>query len=504
MKKIFYILASAIVALGAVACENDAMDNIANTEGDTVSFVANIDDTKTDLLDKQTIWDDDDTIVINWNDGTKDRVSFFKNSGNSVFTCTEDGLNAIKEADIIASYSNKNDGAIDSEADTAGAWLYYKGTFADLESGKKCFEVQNAFLKFTATEGVVVTLTASAEIFSTSTELTLTATGEAQYVAVLPATTTITYAIGGETIKTSKENTLEAKKIYDLGELAMEKSAYSVVGSFQGWATDVNNAIPMYSIADGWVVAKGVELYKSDEFKIVKDNSWDVSYGLASAGVLATDTEVDVVTKNSQNMKAAKNGKFDIYFNGSNKVRYVCVEEYTDLTVNITIDNKANWSPLYITLKSGENVVVENATVTGNVFAVSGDYIGESLSYTLSNGTKTSEGNVTIAKDGATINLEETIIKLKVQLNTDNAKQWWGNTMKIHVWNTGTSFDTSWPGTTMTNEGNYTWSINVPSELVGKTINYLVHNGGGWQSSNATVTIKKEGNTVTSSSIGID
>ena len=184
--------------------------------------------------------------------------------------------------------------------------------------------------------------------------------------------------------------------------------------------------------------------------------------------------------------------------------KYECVEEYADLTVDITIDNKANWSPLYITLKSGETVIANNATVTDNKYTVSGDYIGESLSYTLSNGSKTMEGNVSITKDGATINLEETIIKLKVQLDTDNAKQWWGNTMKIHVWETGTSFDTSWPGNVMTYEDNYTWSIVVPSELVGKTIKYLVHNGSGWQSSDATVTISAEGNTVTGSSIGIN
>ena len=56
----------------------------------------------------------------------------------------------------------------------------------------------------------------------------------------------------------------------------------------------------------------------------------------------------------------------------------------------------------------------------------------------------------------------------------------------------------------MTSEGNYTWSVVVPSELVGKTINYLIHNGNSWQSKDSTVTIKAEGNTVTGSSIGIN
>lgn len=283
-----------------------------------------------------------------------------------------------------------------------------------------------------------------------------------------------------------------------------EASEWGLVGSFQGWDVAVGKPVAMYTTPEkGWFVAKGVELYKDDEFKIVKGNTWNTSYGLASPGVLAVDKEVKLQTSNSQNMKPAKNGKFDIYFNGTN-IKYECVEEYTDLIVNIKIDNKANWSPLYITLKNGSTTIVNNATVTGNKYAVSGDYIGESLSYILSNGTKTMEGNVSITREGATINLEETIILLKVQLNTGNAQQWWGNTMKIHVWNTGTSLDTTWPGTEMKNEGNYTWSIQIPSELVGKTINYLVNNGGNWKSNDAKVTISANGNTVTGSSIGID
>lgn len=302
---------------------------------------------------------------------------------------------------------------------------------------------------------------------------------------------------------TAVEQTENGTLIPDEGTEMPTDLVLGIAGSFQGW--DVATAIPMV-VADGWYIASGVELYKDDEFKIVKDNAWTVSYGGNGAVLVAeTGTEYTLVSDNSKNIAPTKNGKFNIYFNPLTLAfKYECVEEYTDLTVNITIDNKANWSPLYITLKSGDTTIVDNTSVTDNKYAISGDYIGETLSYVLSNGSKTSEGNVTITKDGATINLEETIIKLTVQLNTDNSKQWWGSTMKIHVWSTGTSFDTSWPGVAMTSEGNYTWSINVPSELVGKTINYLVHNGNGWQSSDAKVTIKAEGNTITGSSIGIN
>ena len=300
----------------------------------------------------------------------------------------------------------------------------------------------------------------------------------------------------GEWSDTPQESTPDQPEV--------DASAYGLVGSFQGWSVD--SPIAVVNSEDGWVVAENVELYKSDEFKFVKDNSWDVSYG--PSAVTVVEEEVDVVISGGQNMKVAKNGKFNLYLNPTAlKVRVECVEEYTDLTVNITIDNKANWSPLYIYLEADGTPITSasGALVSDNTYAVSGDYIGSTLTCKLISGSKVSEVmNIAITKNGATVTLEETIIKLKIQLDTDNAKQWWGNTMKIHVWSTGTSFDTSWPGNTMTSEGNYTWSIIVPSELVGKTINYLIHNGNGWQSSDSTVIISAEGNIVTGSSIGIN
>ena len=282
---------------------------------------------------------------------------------------------------------------------------------------------------------------------------------------------------------------------------------WGVCGTFTGnW--NIASTLAMTALGDGWYTLENVEIYKDDQFKFVIDKAWSNSLG-ANGAVLTAEagTEYDLV-KDGQNIKVNKNGKFTISLNPTDKkFKVVCVEEYTDLKVNISINNKANWSPLYIYLESdGEAITpAEGALVSNNVYAVSGDYIGSTLTCKFISGSKVSEVmNVAVTKNGATVTLEETIIKLKIQLNTDNSKQWWGDTMKIHVWNTGTSFDTSWPGNTMTSEGNYTWSIIVPSELVGKTINYLIHNGNGWQSSDSTVIISAEGNIVTGSSIGIN
>jgi hypothetical protein len=284
-------------------------------------------------------------------------------------------------------------------------------------------------------------------------------------------------------------------------------SNIGLVGSFQGW--DVAAPIAMESLNGGWIVARSIELYKTDEFKFVEGNTWDVSYGNSTTKLYAeANMEYQLTSDGGQNISVMGNGKFDIYFNVDSKMfKYECVEDYANITVDITINNKANWSPLYIYLEYEGTAITpaEGALVENGVYTISGSYIGCSLTCKFISGSKVSEvQTISIGKTGTIVTLEETVIKLFVQLDTDNSKQWWGDTMKIHVWETGTSFDTSWPGTTMTNEGNYTWSVIVPSELVGKTIKYLVHNGNGWQSKDSTITIQSTDMTVKGSSIGVN
>ena len=277
-----------------------------------------------------------------------------------------------------------------------------------------------------------------------------------------------------------------------------------LVGSFQGWSE--TTPIEMSYSGNNWVVAKGVELYKSDEFKFIDGKSWDVNYGAESAIKAEIGKEYTLVA-NGQNISVIKSGKYDVYFNtASHAFKYECVESFDNISVNITINNKANWSPLYIYLEyNGSAITPANgALVEGSSYAVSGEYIGETLACKFISGDKVSAVySVAVTKNGATVTLEENVVKLYYKLDDSNSQQYWGNTTKIHVWNTNTSFDTTWPGNTMTSEGNYTWSIIVPSELVGKTINFLVHNGNGWQSPDSKVTIKAEGNTVTSTSLGV-
>ena len=211
MKKIFYILAAAIVALGTVACENEGLDNInpnINVDGDTVSFVAGIN--RTDLDGTATVWDAEDTIVVTWNE-TNYEFTNVGQADKNTFSCTADGLSAIVEAESIkAVYSNNKDGNVDSAAGVAGALLEYEGAFGNI-----AFEVKNAFLKFTTSE--TVTLTASEGLFGEGTELVISEAGE-HYVAINPVAATLEYKVG-ESMGKNLETTFEAKKIYNLGNL---------------------------------------------------------------------------------------------------------------------------------------------------------------------------------------------------------------------------------------------------------------------------------------------
>ena len=508
MKKFWNLMLAALVIIGAAACtENN--ENVENAQEAGFSFYAEIvNDTRATIVDEdgdktwETKWEIGDKLYVN---DTYEFVCTDVEKGK--FTCYDDAVAELAGTAVAITTDGKHHSLQGAKA------FYTTATVENFGEGKVELQALTSFFRFTYNGEVKISL--SADAFRTEegvavNEITVSGNGE-QFVAFWPTgeEVTLSYAVNGETIRTTTK-ALAAGKVYNLGTLvASNASEYGVVGSFQGWDVAVSATVKMTHVASdwAWVVAENVELYKSDEFKIITGNSWDnPNFGGKDAVLVAEPGKVNTLVQGGQNIKVNTNGKFNLYFNPTSKeFKYDVVEEYTDLVVNITIDNKANWNPLYITLKDGNNVIADNATVTNNVYQVSGDYIGKNLTCTLSNGSKTSEAmSVAIAKTGATVTLEETVIKLKVQLNTANAKQWWGNTMKIHAWNTGTSFDTSWPGNTMTSEGDYTWSIIVPSELVGKTINFLVHNGNGWQSSDSKVTISAEGNTVTGSSIGIN
>lgn len=177
-----------------------------------------------------------------------------------------------------------------------------------------------------------------------------------------------------------------------------------VVGSFQGW--DVANPVAMDYTDGGWLVASGIELFKGDAFKFVEGKSWEEpNYGYEGGKLNAeVDCEYPLVLSGND-IIATKNGKFDIYFNTlNNNFKYSCVEEFTDRTVDIVIENSAEWNPLYIHLSHNDVAITpeEGALVEGNTYAVNANYIGETLTcYFTTTDKSTDPQLITITKDGS-------------------------------------------------------------------------------------------------------
>lgn len=412
MKKIFYILAAAIVALGTVACENEGLDNInpnINVDGDTVSFVAGIN--RTDLDGTATVWDADDTIVVTWNENNYE----FKNAetgDKNTFKGSAPGLSAIVNAESIkAVYSNNQDGNVDSEAGVAGALLEYEGAFGNI-----AFEVKNAFLKFKANAGSEVKFTASKEIFSTGTELTLTATGEDQYVAVYPKTTTITYALDGVVCTTSEENTLKACKIYPLSNL--EKvvviktkedfltfaEAVNNGTSYDGYTVKLNNNIDLEDAANTLsIVVKNNNINldlngKTLTAKNTRTATHNFFFDVNAGGVLTVENGSIVYTHTGTNM--GWNGAataFDVTGGGVLNMNGVNVTvSGTDMNFCVHLNNwgevtfnadGCKFNATYCGVRvfnSGydmNNVTIKNSKMTGATRAFWVQmYIGDSLS----------------------------------------------------------------------------------------------------------------------------
>ena len=408
MKKFWNLMLAALVIIGAAACTEN-YENIEKAEG--FSFYAEIaNGTRATIADEngdktwETKWGLGDKLYVN---DTYEFVCTDVEKGK--FTCYNDAVAELAGSVVTITTDGKHHSLQGANA------FYTRATVENFGEGKVELQPLTSFFRFTYNGTGNVKLSLSEPLFRTedstaANEITVSGNGE-QFVAFWPTgeEVTLSYSVNGEIIRTTTK-AFAAGMVYNLGTLvASNASEYGVVGSFQGW--DVAAPVKMTHVASdwAWVVAKNVELYKDDKIKIVKGNSWDVSFGLQNSSVVAVDKEQALIQQNSQDILVAKNGKFDIYFKADGTMfKYECVEEYTNLMVDITIDNQAKWSPLTITLKDGNTVIADKKTVTGDKFSISGEHIGKTLEYQFfTNGKQTDVDNVNITHTGATIIVKE-------------------------------------------------------------------------------------------------
>ena len=317
----------ALVMMGAAACTetNDSVD--ASME--SLSFYAEItnDATRADLeYDEEnkvwnTVWEGNETIAVKDANGN---IFNFSNTEEekSKFTCTQNGVKALKGQSVNISIANPEQSKVGKRGVAVSVDV------EAFDNTKKIkIEATNSYLRYTYNgEGKVeFSLTyEGGEAFvynegQTYDSVVIEGIKGENFVSFnAPKEKTeaeLAYSINGVECKRKAINVF-AGTIYNLGELAMpyETSAYSVVGTHNGWEA---GKTPMYLIGD-YAVAYGVEFTgSSNAFKILGNDKW---LGTAS---LSLNTWTSLAIDTADMTLAA--GTYDIYFSETRTM--LCVVE---------------------------------------------------------------------------------------------------------------------------------------------------------------------------------
>ncbi len=312
MKKIFYTLMTAIVALGAVACSNEIDENLATTESLSIEVVIS-EATRIALTDNGTDENGNPTQKLGFEDGDKLLVTtawggdttnsannfwFTYSSETGLFTCTAEGVGALKgqERNVFHLATHPEMGLVggvlcDSEAGLDGVALV--GSTSAL--GEEAITL-NAYPILKYTSEYEVTFTAGKSVFGAIkswgigqyAEYTFPA-GTDVYVPLFSnGTMNFSASIKGEVVK-EKELTFENNKIYNLGTLEAnpEESAdgdpagidITIDGVFTDWANITKNVATLPADATVTTNIKTLKAYADAnniygyvEFAVIEDN----------------------------------------------------------------------------------------------------------------------------------------------------------------------------------------------------------------------------------------
>lgn len=247
MKKIFYFIASAIVALGAVACQNDINEGVTpEQEGFSIN-VTIADQTRVALGDlneetkqRKLTFTEGDVLVVReeYQKGTNYFFTYTKGEGDVyTFTCEQEGVNSLvgktpyvfylgglhEQADDLKTYgafcntAAENISGIGMSANPT----CYSGKFGD----KDCtISLQTLpVLKFTAQEAVTISSEDNASLFfvnnSWANTYTTTTIGEI-YLPVISSGSDCTVTVTTESgFNKSFTETLDLGIIYNLGTI---------------------------------------------------------------------------------------------------------------------------------------------------------------------------------------------------------------------------------------------------------------------------------------------
>ncbi len=189
-------------------------------------------------------------------------------------------------------------GSWDTDVQMTNDGTWYVAKQVQLADGKE--------FKFRKDAGWAVNLGGlTKEDFAVNTELALKADGE-NFKAVGG---TYDIYLNPETAKAWIIN----DGSYPGGGAAPVESEWGLVGTINGWGASPD--IKMYVEGD-YIVAKGVELKTTDEFKFRTNNAWGTERTTNSSTPISPDAEYEAVT-GPQNIKISTDGTYDVYLKGT-------------------------------------------------------------------------------------------------------------------------------------------------------------------------------------------
>ncbi len=313
MKKIYAFMVAAI-ALTAVACNNEAIDEVVGGEnianGDYITtLTVSLDNTRTELADGgKTTWCEGDEISLNGS------VFELTDAATGQFSLKE-GQDAVAKglSEYTVLYPANTTAIPVTQEATAGSFAHGAALLktvvtsdAALEGLK--LEHAHALLKFTVAGDAT-----SVSVLGYTLEGTITA-GETYYLAV-PAATYAEFAatVDGTVVKSTTNVTLTNGQILNLKTLPV-KSNWGLAGTHNEWSAGDSTTMlydGTYHVATN--IAGGVA------FQFVYNKTWDVQRGFVWQGT-ATANDWNLVGGKSNIELPTEADAYDIYFSSDKGV----------------------------------------------------------------------------------------------------------------------------------------------------------------------------------------
>ena len=274
MKKFWSIFTVALVALSAVSCSNNFEDEATINGVESLSFVVNIDNTRTALEQTEagwnTVWVGDETLVVTSGNNSFNFTNTVENKNK--FTCEAVGVRSLVGSPAKVYYNN----VINSAAGAAGMSLT-GATEAFSETVAIDMFAANAFLKVTSAEDATLTLSTPSFGDGEKGINSIVVKGENVLIPVGASQNMTLTASYGELVVKQTVLTTENNKIYNLGTLVAPEvsTAWGTAGTHNGWAAAT--PAPMYVKGD-YVVA--YNLPGSTQLKFIQvGKEWDGAVG---------------------------------------------------------------------------------------------------------------------------------------------------------------------------------------------------------------------------------